>query len=164
MIAATLMRMDGPPTRDEIRDLVVRWLVLAEGGTNGMGDCQAVGKALLEAYNAIEHDDDPDEPVPIITGDELYRTLFKAFCSTWKNRIIRELKSRGDAFDHITDDYVRDGESFPGHWVESVDISDVGMTRKMAREVGQHWGSNTAADGIAMWRMHDEHEATRKKA
>ncbi len=148
----TLLRLSGLPTRDEMDDLILRWLVLAqEGGEEDLCDTAAIGNLLLKVYGLLNQPEDDEEAArdPLISGQELYNVMFKAFANGQIPRIRRELEGRGLEFDHIDHEWVRDRESFG--FDEGFDISTAVFPTSLAKKVGQALGENDAADSIAMW-------------
>ena len=158
----TLLRMSGVPTREEFKDLILRWLVLADREAGEHWEPQKVGNHLIEVYGILGGDpDDEDEREPLIAGEELFRTMFKAWCGGNKPRIIRELKRRGRDHDHVTDDWIRSREVCDLHWTEAFDISTAAFPASLAKEVAHAMGENSASDSISMWAYHEKMEKER---
>jgi hypothetical protein len=149
----TLLNMSGPVSLEELKDLVLRFLVVEQ-------DCSVpeVGDALIEAYSKALEAEDEDENETYLAGDKLRAVLFKAFAAGYKPRVVRELKRRKIDFAHVNDEWVRDREAF---WIENFNEHKVLMPRSLAAQVGQALGELEAAKSVALWQYHDEMEAQR---
>jgi hypothetical protein len=161
----TLLRMGGKPTITELKDFVLKWVVLmAEDGEGEFEDSKEIGTLLIRAYALATRDEDEDDTDAWVSGQALYDLLFKSFCKGYKPRIVRELKRRELEHGHVTDEWVREREVFQGWWIESFDIERAQFPRALAITVGKALGENAAADGVAMWAFHDQMEAQRAGA
>ena len=148
----TLLRMSGAPTREEINELVLRWLVLAEeGGEAELYDTAEIGGHLLKIHELLNQPEDDEEAArdPLLGGQDLYNVMFKAFADGHIPRIRRELKRRGLEFDHVDREWVRDREAFG--FQDSFDLSTAVFTTSFAKEVGRALGEISAADSIQIW-------------
>lgn len=147
----TLLNMSGPVDLEELKDVVLRYLVLENDDA-----IPEVGDALIEAYSkALEAEDDEET---YVAGDKLRAILFKAFCRGYKPRCVRELERRKLDTSHVNDEWVRDREAF---YVENFNEHKVLMPRGLAEQVGEALGELEAAKAIALWNYHDEMEAKR---
>lgn len=163
----TLLRMSGAPTKSEIKDMVLRWVVLAQdGGDEDLADAARTGNLLLEVYRLVhQYEDDDDEDAardPEIEGQDLYNALFKAFANGEVRRIRAHLKARGQDFAHITHEWVREREGFG--WFEGFDPETAVIPTSLAKEIGTALGENHAADSIALESLHKELDRERASA
>ena len=149
----TLLNMSGPVSLEELKDLVLRFLVVEQDCPN-----PEVGDALIEAYSKVLEAEDEDETETYIAGDKLRDILFKAFCRGYKPPAVRELERRKLDTSHVDEEWIRDRGAF---WVENFNEHKVLMPRSLAVQVGEALGEVAANRAVALWKYHEEMEAKR---
>jgi len=142
-----LLTLEGPPTRDEVKDLVLRHLVLRHDNPTDYDDvqpdhpdCQKAGDFLAEAYVAAYWNEEHDGL--LLTGDALYEVVNANACRKYIVKVRTWLKGRGQAFDHVDNEWARERVSVDES--EACSMREIRLPRKMAVRLGQALGELAA--------------------
>jgi len=155
-----LLNMSGPPTRGDVEDLLLSWVVMNREGFEGLDDesddedheprPQRVGNLLADVYvNSFYH---TKRDGPLLSGEELFQTVLKAWKKAFRPRLVRELKKRPKcrSFDEIySDEDLCENSGL--WWLESIELEKATLPRKQARMIGEALGGLEASSTIQMW-------------
>jgi len=162
-----LLNMSGPPTRGDVEDLLLSWVVnnreeFHDDDSEWEDDWEPrpkkVGNLLADVYVNSFYREKADGP--LLDGEELFQTVLKAWKRAYRPRIERELAKRPNvrSFDEIySDDELTEHSGL--WWLESIDLETAQLPRSQARKIGEALGGLSASSTIHLWEYCEKMDA-----